>query len=227
MQGEIAPEILTSSLLDTIPWLKHGFGTRHAALSQDAMASLRQIHSAISLVAERGSGCIGEGDALITRTPGVVVSVRTADCFPILIADTGHRVAAAIHAGWRGTAARIVVEVLRRMTSEFGTDPREVAAAIGPGIGPCCYEVGKEVANQFGFEMSGRLDLAEQNVKQLIAAGVSRANIDVLAACTFCHPELFHSWRREGQSAGRMVSFIELRWAGISSCPDKQLKRQR
>ena len=88
-------DILTSPLLDAIPWLEHGFGTRHAPVSQDGMASLKQIHSALPLVAELPEGCVGEGDALIASRPAVTVSVRSADCYPILLADLHHRVVAA------------------------------------------------------------------------------------------------------------------------------------
>ena len=153
--------VLTSSLLGN-DWLEHGFGTRNANLDQAAMASVKQIHSDVTYVA-REAGCVGEGDALVTRTQGVAVSVRTADCFPILLADPETRAVAAIHAGWRGTAAGVVRASLDRMRSEFGTDPKNVFAAIGPGIGGCCYEVGVEVARQFGMTAAGNLDLAVEN----------------------------------------------------------------
>jgi YfiH family protein len=171
------------------------------------MASLKQIHSSLSIVADRPVGCVGEGDALLTSAPGVIVSVRTADCFPILLADPVHRAVAAVHAGWRGTASGIVEEALRRMCDEFGTTPVDISAAIGPGIGACCYQVGEEVARRFGKQSPGRLDLAAENLRQLTQAGVPRAHIDVIGACTFCDAR-FHSWRRDGECAGRMISYI-------------------
>ena len=125
-------------MLSELEWLEHGFGTKSAPLSQEGMATLKQIHSAQVLVAE-AAGLIGEGDALVTARAGVTVSVRTADCYPILLADVEQRVVAAVHAGWRGTHAEIVIEALRKMQS----DPRNVRAAIGPGIGKCCYHVGQ------------------------------------------------------------------------------------
>src|ERR1700730_72409 len=160
------------------------------------MASLKQIHSHISFTAER-PGCVGEGDALVTRTPGVTVSVRTADCFPILLVDAERRAIAAVHAGWRGTAAGVVRASLDRMRSEFGTDPGNVYAAIGPGIGPCCYEVGVEVARRFGLDQAGKLNLAVENQSQLIAAGVNPDRIEQVGGCTFCNPAQFFSWRRD------------------------------
>jgi YfiH family protein len=201
--------ILTSSLLASFNWLEHGFGTRDSNLGQAAMASLKQIHSDVSLVANE-AGCVGEGDALVTRAKGLAVSVRTADCFPILLADPETRSIAAIHAGWRGTAAGVVRTSLDRMRSEFGTDPRNVFAAIGPGIGACCYEVGVEVARQFGMQAAGHLDLAVENSNQLIAAGLRPDRIERVGGCTFCHPAQFFSWRRDQDRAGRMVSYIRM-----------------
>jgi polyphenol oxidase len=198
--------VLISSLLESQKWLEHGFGTRAAALDQATMASLKQIHSAVSLVADR-AGCAGEGDALLTQQD-VAVSVRTADCFPILLADPQTHAVAAIHAGWRGTAADIVRSTLTRMRSEFGTDPHDVYAAIGPGIGGCCYKVGEEVARQFGMQQAGNLDLAVENRTQLIRAGVKLERIEQVGGCTFCNPAQFFSWRRDHDRAGRMISFI-------------------
>lgn len=206
MSELVSPE-LVSPLLSAIPWLRHGFGTRSAPLSQNHMASLQQIHSALVLVA-RQTGRAGDGDALVSGQPGLALSIRTADCYPILLADTAHRGLAAVHAGWRGTAAGIVAETLTKMREEFGTAPADVAAAIGPGIGACCYEVGEDVARQFGMSGPGKLDLAAENVRQLITAGVPRERVDVLGLCTFCDPERFFSWRRDHDTRGRMISYI-------------------
>ena len=203
-------DILTSPLLERLPWIEHGFGTRHAPLSQDGMASLKQIHSVVPLVADRPEGCVGEGDALLTDEPGVTVSVRTADCFPVLLVDLHHHSVAAIHAGWRGTADGVVVAALRRMRAEFGTNAVDISAAIGPGIGACCYEVGEEVARRFGLTRAGRVDLAAANLRQLTEYGVPREQISLAGACTFCDPARFYSWRRDRESAGRMISYIRL-----------------
>jgi len=196
-------------LLDGLDWLEHGFGTRNAVLDQAAMASLKQIHSGISFKAEN-PGCVGEGDALVTRIPGVAVSIRTADCFPILLADPQTRAVAAVHAGWRGTAAGVVRASLARMQEEFGTKPENMYAAIGPGVGRCCYEVGAEVARQFGLNEAGKLDLAVENRNQLIAAGLQPEKIEQVGGCTFCQPRQFFSWRRDHDPAGRMISFIRV-----------------
>jgi YfiH family protein len=174
------------------------------------MASLKQIHSARVLVADEAGGCVGEGDAVITNRAGVPVSVRTADCLPILLVDPDRGAVAAIHAGWRGTAAHIVQEAVERMYAEFGSDPAGIHAAIGPGIGVCCYEVGAEVASQFGMEGAARIDLASENLRQLRQAGLLGASIDVLGLCTKCDAARFHSYRRDKESAGRMISYVRI-----------------
>ena len=168
------------------------------------MVSLKQIHSDITWEARECSGCIGEGDALITAQPGLLLTIRTADCIPVLIADPVRRAVAAIHAGWRGTAAGIAGKTVKKMMESFSSDPADLIAAIGPGIGKCCFEVGPEVAEQFaGGER--HVDLAGANRRDLIAAGVSR--IAVGAPCTCCQVGLFHSFRRE-KSQERMISAI-------------------
>lgn len=116
--------------------------------------TLRQIHSDLACgVSSNIQGAIAEepakADALFTREPGVLLIVQTADCVPILLADTKQRAIAAIHSGWRGTVQRIAQKALGRMQMEFGTRPRDVVAAIGPCIAQSCYEVGSDVAKQF------------------------------------------------------------------------------
>ena len=119
---------------------------------QMSLVALRQIHSdVLHLVAAVPEAAL-QGDALATRTQGLLLGVQTADCVPILLADTRHRAVAAIHAGWRGTLARIAAKTLGRMRMEFGTKPRDIIAALGPAIGRCCYEVGPEVAQAFAMQ---------------------------------------------------------------------------
>jgi purine-nucleoside/S-methyl-5'-thioadenosine phosphorylase / adenosine deaminase len=126
---------------------------------------LRQIHSDIVHVVGSADVPQGEqapkGDALITREPGVLLVVQTADCIPILLADTKHHAVAAIHSGWRGTAQRIAEKTLGRMQMEFGTRPQDVIAAVGPGIGGRCYEVGHEVVKEFAAKFPNARDWFE------------------------------------------------------------------
>jgi len=199
--------ILTSELLERFPWIDHGFSTRDSDLSQEGMASLTQVHSALVLPAD-SSGCVGEGDALITNRKDVFLSVRSADCFPILLADGRGKAVAAVHAGWRGTAAGVSAKTLSRMAADFGSDPGDIYAAIGPGIGRCCYEVGADVARHFGLAAAGRLDLADINRRQLIDAGVPERQIEIIGRCTHCDPAHFYSYRRDRLDPGRMISYI-------------------
>jgi polyphenol oxidase len=120
--------------------------------SKMRVITLRQIHSDIPHRIDAASMHAGEtpqGDALFTRELGILLAVQTADCVPILLADAKRRTVAAIHAGWRGTLRRIAAKTLGRMQMEFGTRPEDVIAALGPGIGRCCYEVGSDVAREF------------------------------------------------------------------------------
>jgi YfiH family protein len=188
------------------PWLVHGFGTRLSEgwVQGGEVVSLKQIHSDVVWEASEAAGCLGEGDALISAQPGLLLTIRTADCIPVLLADPVKRAVAAIHAGWRGTAAGICAKTVARMSVAFGSDPADLIAAIGPGINLCCFEVGAEVAAQFGTD-SRHVDLIEANRNDLILSGVTK--IAHGAPCTVCESGLFHSFRRD-KSLGRMVSAI-------------------
>jgi hypothetical protein len=208
------------SLLE-IPWLEHGFGSRRSTAwnQQSDLASLNQIHSAVCLYAGDRQGRLGEGDALTTDIPGTPIAVRTADCVPVLLVDTRHRAVAAVHAGWRGTVQGIAALAVEAMTSRFGSSPRDLAAAIGPGIDGCCFEVGDEVAVQFrdifperdDLQGQTRLDLPEANRRQLIAAGLLPENVSIAGLCTCCSGDEFYSWRRELVRSGRMIAAIAVR----------------
>jgi YfiH family protein len=119
------------------------------------LIGLRQIHSDVIHVIEAvPGGEVLRGDAAITHVPGLLLSVQTADCVPILLADPERRVVAAVHAGWRGTLQRITAKTVGRMQMIFGTRPADVIAALGPGIGRCCYEVGPEVVKEYASQFS-------------------------------------------------------------------------
>ncbi len=165
-----------------------------------------------------------EVDAAVTTLPGLVLSVLTADCLPILMVDTKRRVIAAVHAGWRGTVLGIAQKTVRTMAEAFGSSPPDIAAALGPAIGPCCYEVGQDVVESasrafpFGgefFETRERgkamMDLAGLNRRLLMEAGVGPDRIHSIDLCTRCHAELFYSYRRDGAETGRMLAGIMLK----------------
>ncbi|PYT41106.1 MAG: hypothetical protein DMG45_14660 [Acidobacteria bacterium] len=113
------------------------------------LVSLKQIHSDVIHLFDAAPAQPCQGDASVTSRPGLLLGAQTADCVPILIVDPKKRTVAAVHAGWRGTLARIVVKAIGQMQMQFKTKPADLLAAIGPSIGGCCYEVGTEVATQF------------------------------------------------------------------------------
>ena len=199
--------------LDALPWLTHGFGTRLADIPAQfgQLATLKQIHSSSCVAAEGRSGVLGEGDALLENSAGGVVAVKTADCIPVLLIDERLRAVAAVHAGWRGTAARIALRAAEAMRERFGTQAEDLHAAIGPGIGKCCYEVGPEVAVQFGQQGRVHIDLAADNRRQLEEIGVTPSRIYASNLCTMCRAEEFHSFRRDQAAAGRLYSFAGIR----------------
>jgi len=159
-------------------------------------------------------------DALITSCSGVCIGVSTADCVPVLLYDSTNRVIAAIHAGWRGTCARIVAKSLSKLKSQFNSDFANVKAIIGPSISLQSFEVGDEVYYQFaanGFDMPSiatrvnnkwHIDLWEANRLQLLEFGVLPVNIQTSGICTFISHEDFFSARRLGINSGRIYTGI-------------------
>ena len=119
-----------------------------------ALAPLLQFHSDTILLIGAAPGEACRADASITNRPGVLLAVQTADCVPILLVAPQKRAVAAVHAGWRGTLQRILSKAAGRMQMEFGSEPADLLAAIGPAIGPCCYEVGTEVAAAFSAKFA-------------------------------------------------------------------------
>lgn len=206
---------IRSSLLDTVPWLQHGFGTRHndAWTPPGQTARLHQVHAA-GIVEVATPGHHGDGDALIATTPGLWLEIRSADCVPLLVADSRQKLVAAVHAGWRGTAAHIAAATIEKMVRSYGSKREELVAAVGPCIGSCCFEVGEEVAAQFPAftDRTGErphVNLAAANAAQLQDNGIALARIDNLHRCTVCEHEVFHSFRRD-RALGRMVSAIAI-----------------
>lgn len=123
-----------------------------------SLLTLRQIHSDIVHRADSSFTKPPGGDALISRARGLLLAIQTADCIPILLVDPRRRFIAAVHAGWRGTLARIAAKAVGRMQMEFGADPEDLLAALGPGIHRCCYEVGPDVVREFAAQHPGARD---------------------------------------------------------------------
>ena len=191
-------------------WLDHNFGTRHSAIPEP-IATVKQIHSVLIQPHVGGAGCLAEADAITSNTAGVPLGVKTADCLPVLVVDPEHRAIAAIHAGWRGVAGGIVPLAIQQMRERFDSVPSQLVIAIGPGIGACCFEVGPEVAVEFGRRGRSHVDLIESVWRQLSPAGVTQRNVYSSGLCTVCNPALFHSFRRDREAAGRMMSVIGIK----------------
>ncbi len=126
------------------------------------LLQVKQIHSAIVHRMAESSEKPPAGDGMITSTPGLLLAIKTADCVPVLIADMKRRVVGAFHAGWRGTAARIVEKAVGEMRHQFGSSPRDLRAAIGPCIRRCCYSVGSEVREEFESQFTYAPELFEE-----------------------------------------------------------------
>lgn len=161
-----------------------------------------------------------EYDALIMYSPNAFLGILTADCLPIFIVDQKKSVIAAIHAGRQGTALHITTKVLKKIKEEFGCLPEELLIALGPSIGPCCYEIDEKVFQPEWepFSIStGRgkwmVDLAKVNIAQMKKEGVKGGQIFWIDLCTSCHSDLFFSYRKEGRT-GRQLSFIGITGLG-------------
>ncbi len=165
-----------------------------------------------------------EGDGVITAERGLYLGILTADCVPVLFLDPERCVVGAVHAGWRGTAKGIAGKAVRRMRVEFGCEPSDIHVAIGPAVGPCCYEVGEDVARAFPeedrkmrpfFRPEGpglwKMNLAGLNRHQVTRAGVREANVWISSLCTCCRKDLFFSVRADGEPTGRQIALIGLR----------------
>ncbi len=161
-----------------------------------------------------------ETDALITNLKGVCIAIKTADCVPVLLYDPKKSVLAAIHAGWRGTVQNIVSKTITKMVEEFGSQPSDLWAGIGPSVSSEVYEVGAEVWNQFDPEFyhssnpaqsdKRLLDIRSVNFRQMILSGVPPGQIEVTNICTYSDAKRFFSARRDGQKTGRMATGIML-----------------
>ncbi|MCK5855298.1 MAG: peptidoglycan editing factor PgeF [Sulfurovaceae bacterium] len=167
---------------------------------------------------ENQESVIQDCDAFITNQKGIMLTILTADCVPILLFDPKQNIIGVVHAGWRGTKQEIVLKTVQKMQQEFGTNPQDIIAGVAPSIGRCCYEVGEDVAKHFfndsdSFTQKDKkfmLDLPYLNKMQLLKAGLHEDNIEMSAICTACEVEYYFSYRKEQGCSGRFMSMIGL-----------------
>jgi YfiH family protein len=229
--SDVAPHCFTTRGLDVSPTgpvepLRAAIGARDVS-----MATQVHGHAVVVVTSGHDASARPEADALISNEAGRAVAVRAADCVPLLLADPVTGAVAAIHAGWRGTAAGAATAGLHAMGRQYGTRPDDVVAAIGPSIGPCCYQVGPELVDAFaaaGHEryliqrwfaspppprgsrqpVPLRLDVAGANRDQLILAGVREERVHLSGLCTAMHLDVLTSYRVEREAAGRLAGVI-------------------
>lgn len=211
--------------------LVHGF-SHHLKNREETLATLcaerlplhtlKQVHGDRIVTISRSSSpnTTTEADGLITLEAGSLLGIATADCVPILMIEPHKGIAAALHAGWRGTYKGIAPQAVTLLAEEWQVDPLNLQVALGPSIGSCCYEVGPEVGeaivsrwniqNVSAWRRNGEkgfLDLRAINTLQLAEVGVPQTQITHTGPCTFCHAA-FASYRRDGSGAGRQLSVI-------------------
>lgn len=231
---------LSFSPLQDFDFLSHGFiiKSKEQNLSTRVKKdTLRRLLKKISseqkhlIVPQQvhGNGCLtikkGEqlkkkykGDAIFTDRKDIFLTVWVADCLPIFLIEPKRKVVGLIHAGWRGTLLGIAEQAIRKAKNEFGCNPENFTLLFGPAIQRCCYETSEEIAILFDKDClirscgeSPKLDLIFANLKQFLSCGVKREKVFVAKDCTCCDKEMFHSFRRDGDNAGRMVAFLGIK----------------
>ena len=163
-------------------------------------------------------------DAMVTTRTNLAICIKTADCVPVFIVDRIKKVIAAVHAGWRGSALGISAKVVRFMQNSCDSQPQDLLVAMGPSIGPCCYEVDLSTADAFrrqknaeDFLFPGKrkgrwmLDLVEVNRRQILSCGIPNTNIQAAGLCTVCRQDAFFSHRGSGGITGRQINFMMIK----------------
>lgn len=186
------------------------------------VVTMKQVHGDhIVEVRDKHIKEVGEADGMVTGETGVFLGVLTADCVPILFSVEGRKLVGVVHAGWRGTLAGIAPKMVKHLKERHDAGPASIEVALGPSIGPCCYEIGPDVSEPL-VEKWGRLaegciqdmgekanlDLRNLNRLQLEQAGVPPQNIYQLGPCTSCAAQDFFSYRRSRGKTGHQMSYI-------------------
>jgi len=200
------------------------------AFGLDTLVACKQVHGDRVIEVREGDErrlsflqCREEGDAMVTNIPGLVLMVRVADCIPVVFYDPVQRVIGIAHAGWRGTCRAIAAKTVEVLIDRYASNPATILVGIGPGIGPCCYEVDNQVKSLYEEDFSyGRrlieerngklfLNLWEANRSQMLDTGIREEHIELAGLCTSCHPQFFFSHRRERGRTGRFAALIGMK----------------
>lgn len=207
------PQIVKDNLCD----MKKAVG-----LHDLRIVTIKQVHGdGIIDVRDPNMKEAGEADGIVTEKKGLFLGVLTADCVPILFSFPGRKLVAAVHTGWKGTMAGLAAKMVRHLQDRYGVGPEKLEAALGPAIGPCCYEVRSDVSaplvKKWGELAKGCVDarggktylaLADLNRSLLEEAGIPASKIFRVGVCTSCAGNDYFSYRREGKETGRQMSFI-------------------
>ena len=213
------PEEIINNRMKIEQWLGNNSSLKFVVANQTHSNNVKVIDNNKEYGWHTMQDAIEDCDALITNVPNTVLTILTADCVPILLYDKKCNIVAAIHAGWKGTAANIVKETINTMIKEFNINPQNLLAAIAPSIGKCCYEVDFNVAQHFleyedAFTKNKNkymLDLPHINLQQLLKMGLKIENIEQSNICTSCNVDEYFSYRKESGCSGRFMSIIGLK----------------
>jgi YfiH family protein len=234
------PRWLSFSPLLNLDFISHGFIIKNKERNLSTQVKKNTLKKLIKNISSEekhiivpqqihGNGCLTikkrdelkrkyKGDAILTDRRDIFLTVSVADCLPIFLVEPKRKVVGLVHVGWRGTLLGIAKETIRKAKNEFGCKPEDFTLLFGPAIQKCCYEISEVTAILFDEDgltrMAGekpKLDLMKINLKQFLNCGVKRKKIFATNDCTFCNKDMFHSFRRDGDKAGRMIAFIGIK----------------
>jgi polyphenol oxidase len=186
-------------------------------ISPNRIITCNQVHGDNVIVVDRALDVRRDADAIVSVDPKLFPAIKVADCVPVVILDLKKGFSAAVHAGRLGTAKKIAKKTAHLLTNRLGSNPEDLFAAIGPAIGPCCYEIRYDAAHAFlddpdmtefvkAENGAYKLDLPAANIRQLLSEGIPAKNITHLDACTACNPGDYYSYRGSGGRTGRHIA---------------------
>lgn len=229
--GAITGLNLGHTVGDALDAVEANHALLYAALgiAPEQVITAHQVHGAqvAAVGPEQAGTIIPSTDGLISNTPGIYLLMRFADCVPVLFFDPARQAIGLAHAGWRGALARVAARTATAMVHEYGCHPEDILAAIGPSIGPCCYEVGPEVVEAVHtafpqtpglIDRTGPSGHAYLNLWAVVRAQLYECGLEYIETarlCTACRSDLFYSYRRQGTASGRFGAIIGLRPSGV------------